>query len=53
MTPPMEPAAELRQMANAVRQLFIALINEGFTEGQALTIVGQVIIANSGKGSAR
>ena len=45
----MEPSADLRQAANGVRQMFIALTMEGFTEAQALVIVGQVIAANGGR----
>jgi len=48
-SPPMEPAAEIRRLANAVRQVYVALINEGFSEAQALTVVGQILIANAGK----
>ena len=43
-----EPSADLRQLASLWWQLFVALQNEGFTEAQALTIVGQVISANGG-----
>ncbi len=45
-----EPSADLRQLASALRQTFIALTMEGFTEQQALTIVGQ-ILASSSSGS--
>lgn len=47
---PIEPSADLRNAANFLRQMFTALINEGFTEQQALTIVGQAIQANIGGG---
>jgi hypothetical protein len=40
---PMEPSAEMRKGANRLRQLFIALTNEGFTEKQALVIIGQIL----------
>jgi len=40
---PTEPTADLRQMASLLRQTFIALVNEGFTEAQALKIVGEII----------
>jgi hypothetical protein len=36
----------MRVMANTVRQIFLALLEEGFTEAQALTIVGKIIQAN-------
>ena len=41
----MEPSADIRAAANAVRQLYIALTQEGFTTQEALVIVGQVIYA--------
>lgn len=44
---PMEPSADLRMVANALRQMFVALVSEGFTEPQALGIIGQVIAANN------
>ena len=48
---PIEPSAELRTMANALRQAYIALTQEGFTEQQALVIIGQILAANT-KGDA-
>lgn len=51
MTGPIEPSADLRQMASATRQVYTALTNEGFTEQQALIIVGQIISSASGGGS--
>lgn len=45
---PIEPAADLRELANVLRQTFIALTLEGFTEQQALAIVGQILAANGG-----
>ena len=49
MTPaPIEPAADIRQMANALRQVFLALMAEGFTEQQALVLIGQILAANQG-----
>jgi hypothetical protein len=44
-----EPAAELRQAAHTIRETYIALTNEGFTETQALHIVGQLLVAALGK----
>lgn len=49
--PPVEPSADLRQMASLLRQMFIALTNEGFDERQALTIIGQAIAAGAAGGS--
>lgn len=37
--------------ASIARQTFIALTLEGFTEQQALVIIGQMIAANSGSDS--
>lgn len=41
----MEPSADLRQTANHLRQTFVALVQEGFTEQQALVIIGQILSA--------
>lgn len=46
--PDEEPAADLRQAASALRQMFVALVQEGFTEKQALIIVGQTLQAGGG-----
>lgn len=45
---PIEPSADLRVLANTVRQVFLALIQEGFNEQQALTIIGQILAAQGG-----
>lgn len=45
---PIEPSADLRQMAAAFREIYIALILEGFTEAEALTIIGHIIATNRG-----
>jgi hypothetical protein len=52
MNGPIEPSADLRQAASALRQMFIALLAEGFDERQALVIVGQILAANSQGGSS-
>jgi hypothetical protein len=44
----MEPSADLRFMANFLRQTYVALTLEGFTSQEALMIVGQILVANSG-----
>lgn len=44
---PTEPAADLRQLASTVWQTFVALQAEGFSEKQALTIIGQMLAAAS------
>ena len=49
-TSPREPRADLRAAAIHLHELFVALTNEGFTEGQALTILGQVLAANQKNG---
>lgn len=51
MAPPTEPSADIRQLASQTRQMFVALVNEGFTERQALVIIGQMIAA-AGSGDA-
>lgn len=47
-----EPSAELRIFANMLRQMYIALQQEGFTTPEALTIIGHCIAANTGGGHA-
>lgn len=47
MTFPMEePPADMRQAAKISRDMFVALCNAGFTEQQALQIIGFSIIAS-------
>lgn len=43
---PTEPASDLRQLASILWQMFVALQMEGFTEHQALIMIGQVLAAN-------
>jgi len=38
-----EPAAELRQMAATLWQTFVALTSEGFSESQALALIGEML----------
>lgn len=45
---PIEPTADLRTMAAMLRQTFVALTQEGFSEQQALAIIGQILAANRG-----
>jgi hypothetical protein len=47
--PPREPSADLRQLASMLFQTYTALTNEGFTEQQALVVIGQILAANGGK----
>jgi hypothetical protein len=41
-----EPAADARAAASTIRQMFVALVHEGFTEHQALIVVGQTLVAS-------
>jgi hypothetical protein len=45
---PVEPSADLRELANMLRQTYVALTLEGFTAQEALIIIGQILAANSG-----
>lgn len=45
MTAPYESSADMRVMARHVRDMFQALVSEGFTERQALAIIGEVFAA--------
>lgn len=47
MNGPIEPNADARQFAAAMWQMFVALTKEGFTERQALVIIGQMLAANA------
>lgn len=44
---PTEPSADLRMLASTLRQTFVALTAEGFSEQQALVIIGQILAANA------
>ena len=43
-----EPNAELRQAAAGLWELYVALSNEGFTDQQSLTIIGQFLAGQRG-----
>jgi len=45
-----EPSAEVRAGAASLWQMFVALCAEGFSEGQALVVIGQVLAAQRGGG---
>jgi hypothetical protein len=45
---PIEPSADLRELANMLRQTYVALTLEGFTAQEALVIIGQILAANGG-----
>jgi hypothetical protein len=51
VTTPFEPSAETRVAARQIRNLYEALILEGFQERQALTILGQVLAASANGGT--
>jgi len=40
---PVEPAANLRELASFYYQMYVALVAEGFTEQQALRIIGETV----------
>lgn len=44
--PRREPPADMRQAAKACRDMYLSLRAEGFTRGEALTIIGQIISAS-------
>jgi hypothetical protein len=41
-----EPSADQRAMAKMFFQMFVAFVDEGFTERQALIMIGQIMAAN-------
>jgi len=47
---PREPSSDLRQLASILHQTFVALVQEGFTEQQALVVIGQILSANASGG---
>jgi len=44
--PPIEPSADMRQMALFHRQMFLAYTGAGFSDQQALMILGTMIAAS-------
>jgi hypothetical protein len=50
VTPQEEPSAAARELARAVRDWFVALVQAGFTEAQAERICGQIIAAGMAAG---
>lgn len=46
-----EASADNRQMAKTLRGIFVSLMQEGFTERQALELIGQLMAAGM-KGQA-
>lgn len=47
---PIEPSADLRAAARGYYHVFVALTQEGFTEPQALEILGNIIRAQISDG---
>jgi hypothetical protein len=47
MTAPYEPSSDMRQLAKSLRDIYQALVLEGFTADEALTIIGHEIVANA------
>lgn len=45
--PQREPSAVTRQAAKALREYYVALIREGFTETEALRIIGYMLSAQN------
>lgn len=42
---PVEPSAEVRASAHQLREIFVALIAEGFTKDEAVAIIGKIVSA--------
>lgn len=43
MNGPIEPDAEKRRAAYELRQMYLALRQEGFTRSEALTVIGHIL----------
>lgn len=41
-----EPSADIRMFASGMWQMYVALTLEGFSEQQALVVIGQMLVAN-------
>lgn len=52
MNGPTEPSADMRQTASLLWQMYVALTLEGFSEQQALTIIGYAIAASNPGGAS-
>jgi hypothetical protein len=44
---PKEPSADIRTLASVLRQTYLALIAEGFSEAEAMAIIGQTLAAGA------
>lgn len=47
---PIEPSADWRVAPKELRQMYLALVQEGFTVAEAMHIVGVVLGAQIGRG---
>ncbi|MGH1490556.1 MAG: hypothetical protein ACRBK7_14395 [Acidimicrobiales bacterium] len=43
---PQEPSAEMRKMARHIREVYVALLSEGFSAPEALSITGTLLAAH-------
>lgn len=43
---PYEPTADMRQLAKMMRDMYQALLAEGFSDRQALSVLGEVVTAS-------
>lgn len=43
----------MRELANNLRQMYVALTSEGFNANEAMTIIGHAIAAHSGGGGGQ
>jgi DNA-binding CsgD family transcriptional regulator len=43
-----EPSADMRMLAHTLREMFVALVAEGFSDNEAMQIIGITIAANIG-----
>ncbi len=48
--PQEEPSAAAREASSGLRQLFVAMVQQGFTEAQALHIIGVAVASAVQKG---
>lgn len=44
-----EPSAEMRKAARALRDIYVSLMQEGFSTSEAVRIIGAVIAAQNPK----
>lgn len=49
MNGPIEPSAEMRVLAKTLRQMYLALVMEGFTPSEAMQTIGYAIAAGTPK----